>query len=161
MSILASLLTTAPQSHAPQLIDLDGTIFVQLGLFLLLMLVLKRFLWNPYLRVRGERVSRVEGYREEAGRLEADAAARLARTEAQLAEARRVGTGLRAVARAEAQAREQTLLAEAQAAAQKTLAEARARLDGVLTSERAKLAGRAADIGREAAAKILRREVAP
>ena len=161
MSILAGLLTTAPQSHAPQLIDLDGTIFVQLGLFLALMLILKRFLWNPYMRVRGERVSRVEGYRETAASMEADAAARLGRTEAQLAEARRIGSGVRATARAEAQAREQTLLAEATAAAQRTLAEARARLEGVLNGERAKLAGRAAEIGREAAAKILRREVSP
>ncbi|HEY2900826.1 MAG TPA: hypothetical protein VGL59_09645 [Polyangia bacterium] len=161
MSFLPNLLTTAPQAHAPQLIDLDGTIFVQLGLFLLLMFILKRFLWNPYLRVRGERVSRVDGYREEAIKLEADAAARLARTEAELAEARRIGSGARAVARSEAQAREQTLLAEAQAAAQKTLAEARARLDAVLSGERGKLTVRAAEMGREAAAKILRREVAP
>ena len=161
MSILAGLLTTAPQSHAPQLIDLDGTIFVQLGLFLVLMLILKRFLWDPYMRVRGERVSRVEGYREMAATMEADAAARLGRTEAQLAEARRIGSGVRATARAEAQAREQTLLAEATAAAQRTLGEARARLEGVLNGERAKLAGRAAEIGREAAAKILRREVSP
>jgi len=27
---------TAPQAHAPQLIDIDGTLFIQLGLFLLL-----------------------------------------------------------------------------------------------------------------------------
>ncbi|MEA2698587.1 MAG: hypothetical protein QOI66_2858, partial [Myxococcales bacterium] len=110
-------------------------------------------------RVRGERVSRIEGYRDEATRLEADAAARLARIQADLGEARRVGSGLRTVARAEAQAREQTLLAEAQAAAQKMLAEARARLDAVLATERAKLAPRAAEMGREAASKILRREV--
>ncbi|HVR64017.1 MAG TPA: ATP synthase F0 subunit B [Polyangia bacterium] len=160
MSILAGLLTSAPQSHAPQLIDLDGTIFVQLGLFLALMLILKRFLWDPYVRVRGERVSRVEGYRETAAALEADAAARLTRTEGQLAEARRIGTGVRVTARAEAQAREQTVLAEATAAAQRTLAEARARLNVVLDAERAKLAARASEIGREAASKILRREVA-
>ena len=163
MSFLPSLITAAgagaPQAPAPQLIDLDGTIFVQLGLFLLLMFVLRRLLWTPYLRVRGERVSRVDGYREEAIKLEADAASRLARTEAELAEARRVGSGMRAVARSEAQAREQTLLAEAQAAAQRTLAEARARLNAVLTVERAKLGPRATEIGREAAAKILRREV--
>src|SRR5258708_39944277 len=108
MSILDGLLTTAPQSHAPQLIDLDGTIFVQLGLFLLLMLVLKRFLWNPYLRVRGERVSRVEGYREVAAAMEADAAARMTRTEAQLAEARRGGTRGRAAGPAEGPARRET-----------------------------------------------------
>ena len=163
MSFLPQLLSAAgavaPQAHAPQLIDLDGTIFVQLGLFLLLIFVLKRLLWTPYLRVRGERVTRVEGYREEAIRLEADAATRLTRTEAQLAEARRVGSGARGVARAEAQAREQTLLAEATAAAQKTLAEAKTRLDIVLAAERAKLGTRAAEMGRLAATKILRREV--
>ena len=163
MSFLPSLSTAAgvaaPQAPAPQLIDLDGTIFVQFGLFLLLMFVLKRLLWTPYLRVRGERVSRVDGYREEAIKLEADAASRLARTEAELAEARRVGSGMRAVARSEARAREQTLLAEAQGAAQRTLGEARARLSAVLSTERAKLGPRAAEIGREAAAKILRRDV--
>jgi F-type H+-transporting ATPase subunit b len=160
MSFLPSLIAgAAPEAPAPQLIDLDGTIFVQLGLFLLLMFVLKRLLFTPYMRVRGERVSRIEGYREEATRLEADAAARLARIQAELGEARRVGSGLRTVARAEAQAREQTLLAEAQAAAQKMMAEARVRLDAVLATERAKLAPRAAEMGREAASKILRREV--
>ena len=42
--------------------------FVQLGIFLLLALVLWQFLWRPYLRVRGERVTRVEGYRQDAVR---------------------------------------------------------------------------------------------
>jgi F-type H+-transporting ATPase subunit b len=159
MSFLPSLLAAAPQVHEPQLIDLDGTVFVQLGLFLLLVVVLYRFLWKPYLKVRDERVTRVEGYRAEAARLDADADARLARLEADLAEARRIGIGERAVARAEAQAREQTLMAEAQAAAQKTLAEARAQLDAALAAERPKLQQKAVEIGREAARKILGREV--
>jgi len=159
MSFLPNLLS-APQAHEPLLIDLDNTLFVQLGLFLLLVVILQRFLWKPYLRIREERVTRIEGYRDQAARIEADAVARLARTEGQLEEARRIGAGERAVARAEARAREQTLLAEAQAAAQRTLAEARARLDAALTTERTKLQARANEIGREAARKILGREVA-
>src|SRR6188768_4112537 len=129
-SALALLLTAAPQAHEPQLIDVDGTIFLQLGIFLVLMFVLGQFLWKPYLRVRTERVARVEGYREEAVQLEADAA---------LAEARRTGAGERAVARAEAHAREQTLLAEATAAAQRKLADARGRLIAAVQVERTKL----------------------
>ena len=155
-----SLLTAAPKSHEPQLIDVDQTAFVQLGLFLLLMLVLWRLLWKPYLRVRGERVARVEGYREEAAKLEADAQQRLDRAEAALAEARRVGAGERAVARAEAHAREQTLLAEANAAAQQALAAARAELAATVAAERSKLGTEAAETAREAARKILGREVA-
>jgi F-type H+-transporting ATPase subunit b len=153
------VLVPAPQVHEPQLIDVDGTIFVQLGIFLVLALVLYQYLWKPYLRVRGDRVSRVEGYREEAARLQAEADARMSRLEADLAEARRIGSGERAIARAEALAREQTLMAEAQAAAQKTLADARAQLQATVAGERAKLQQKATEIGRDAAKKILGREV--
>jgi F-type H+-transporting ATPase subunit b len=158
-SVLVLLAAAAPESHEPPLIDLDGTVFIQLGMFLVLALLLRQFLWRPYLRVKGERVTRVEGYREEAARLEAEAAARMARTETALAEARRVGSGERAEARAVAAAREQALLAEANAAAQKTLAEARARVSAALTAERAKLQQTAGEMGLQAARKILGREV--
>ena len=158
-SALFLLSTVAPQSPEPQLIDLDGTAFVQFGLFLLLMLVLRQFLWRPYLKVLGERTTRVDGYKQEAVRLDAEAAERLAKAEAALAEARRVGAGERVEARAAAHKREQEVLAAANATAQKTLAEARARVTASLTAERAKLQQTAAEIGAQAARKILGREV--
>jgi F-type H+-transporting ATPase subunit b len=158
-SALVLLQAVAPEAHEPQLIDVDGTIFIQFGIFLALLLVLSRFLWRPYLRVRTERVARVEGYREEAAKLEVDAQQRLARADAALAEARRVGAGERAVARAEAHAREQTLLAEANAAAQRKLAEARTRLNAVVEAERTKLDADSSRVANEAARKILGREV--
>jgi F-type H+-transporting ATPase subunit b len=158
-SALLLLSTAAPESPEPQLIDLDGTAFIQLGLFLLLMLVLRQFLWRPYLKVLGERTTRVDGYKQEAVRLDAEAASRLAKAEAALAEARRVGSGERVEARAIAQKREQELLAAANASAQKTLAEARARVSAALAGERAKLQQTAAEIGAQAARKILGREV--
>jgi F-type H+-transporting ATPase subunit b len=152
-------MAAAPESHEPQLIDVDRTIFIQLGIFLLAMYILNRFLWRPYLRVRTERVARVEGYREEAARLETDAQQRLTRADAALAEARRVGAGQRAVARGEAQAREQTLLAEANAAAQRKVADARARLAAAVAGERQKLEAQSSAVATEAAKKILGREV--
>jgi F-type H+-transporting ATPase subunit b len=156
---LALLLQAAPEAHEPQLIDVDHTVFIQLGIFLVLMLVLNKFLWKPYLRVRTERVARVDGYREEAVKLEADAQQRLARADAALAEARRVGAGERAVARAEAHTREQTLLAEATAATQRKLAEARARLAAVVQAERKKLEADSSEVAMTMARKILGREV--
>jgi F0F1-type ATP synthase membrane subunit b/b' len=104
-------------------------------------------------------VARVEGYREEATQLEADAQQRLARADAALAEARRTGSGERAVARAEAHAREQTLLAEATAAAQRKLADARTRLNAAIAAERKKLEDQSSDVAVSAARKILGREV--
>ncbi len=159
MSFLPLVLAPAPQSHEPQLIDLDGTIFIQLGIFLLAVALLYRFLWKPYLRVRDERVTRVEGYRQEAARIDAEAEARMARLEAELAEARRVGVGERASARAAALAHEHELLAQAQATAQRAQAEARAQVAAALAAERSTLQQKANEIGRAAAKKILGREV--
>jgi F-type H+-transporting ATPase subunit b len=157
-SALVFLLQAAPVSHEPQLIDLDGTVLVQFGIFLLLALVLYQFLWKPYLRVRGERVTRVEGYRQDAVKMDADAAERLAKAEIALNAARREGTGERAKARAEAQTREAAVLAEANAEAQKTLAAARARLEETLKAERAKLDAQTREVAATAARRILGRE---
>jgi F-type H+-transporting ATPase subunit b len=157
---LAQASARAPQASEQQLLDVDGTLFLNLGLFGLAMLLLTRFLWRPYLEVRAQRSSRVEGYKEEAKQLDAQAAARLSRVEAELADARRAGSSERARVRVEAQRREQEILSAAQASAQKTLAEARTRVQAAYDAEKATLASRAEALGREAAEKVLGRRVA-
>ncbi|HXT99320.1 MAG TPA: ATP synthase F0 subunit B [Polyangia bacterium] len=160
-SALVFLLQAAPVSHEPQLIDLDQTVFIQLGIFLLLALVLWQFLWKPYLRVRGERVTRVEGYRQDAVKMDADASERLAKAEIALNAARREGAGERAKSRAEAQAREAAVLSAANAEAQKTLAAARAGLEATVATERAKLDAQTREVAATAARRILGREASP
>lgn len=162
-SSLTALAATAspPEAHEQQLLDLDYSVLVQLGLFILLIAVLTQLLWKPYLRVRAERVSRVDGYRREAEQMEVNAASRLAQAEAALAEVRRIGSGERAMARAEARTREQTLIAEAQIDAQRVLANAQAKLEQTLAGERTKLATQTREIAARAARQILGREVAP
>ena len=151
---------SVPQAGEQQLLDIDSTVFVMLGLFLLLAFILTRWLWKPYLRVRDERVRRVEGARDEAERLDTNSAGRLARIEAQLAEARKAGNSERAQMRAQALTREQQIVTEAQAAAHKMLAEARIKLDAALTAKRARLQASAATLGREIAEKALGRRLA-
>lgn len=150
----------APRAHETQLLDIDGTVVVMLGLFLLALLVLWQFLWKPYLRVRDERVQRVEGAREKASQLDADAATRLARIESSLVEARRAGDAETARLRAEAQAREQKIVAEAQDAARKLLTEARTKLDATVATEKANLQQQQAALAREIAEKALGRRLA-
>src|SRR4051812_47075999 len=160
LTALAQTTAVAPQAGEPQLLDLDGTVFVSLALFLLAVLVLTKLLWNPYLRVREERVTRVEGYREDAKRLESEAGARLAKIEVELGEARRLGSAERARVRAEAQKREQEILAQAQAAAQKAVSDARAGVDAALAAERGSMSARAEALGRNAAEHVLGRRLA-
>ncbi len=150
---------TAPQAAESQLLDVDGTVFVMLGLFLLALAILTPVLWKPYIRIRGERSTKVEGYRAQAEQMEVDAKARFEKVEKQLAEARREGAGALAVARAEAQSREQTLLAQAHAKAQATLAEAKAKLEAAMAAQKANLDQKAEALGKEAAAKVLGRSV--
>jgi F-type H+-transporting ATPase subunit b len=156
---LTALAEVAPQSPEPQVLDIDGTSWLMFGLFLLVAFILTQWLWKPYIRVREERVSRVDGYRSEAERLEKEAANRLARVEAQLAEARRSGSAERNRTRTEAQAHEARLTAEAQAAAQRALADARAKVDVALAAERSRLQERAGKLGREITEKVLGRQV--
>ncbi len=152
---------TARQSPEQELLDIDGTVFITLGIFVILLFVLSRWLWKPYLRVRSERVTRVDGYKEDAVRLEAEAAARLARCQADLAEARRLGSIELARARTEAHVREQAILSAAQAKGQKDLVAARAQIETAFAAQKATLAARAQALGQEAAERILGRKVAP
>jgi F-type H+-transporting ATPase subunit b len=158
-NFLTALAQVAPETPEPQVLDVDGTAWLMFGLFLLAAFILTQWLWKPYIRVREERVSRVDGFRSEAERLEKEAAARLARVEAQLAEARRSGSAERARSRAEAQAHEARLSAEAQAAAQRALTEARAKVESALAAERARLQERAGKLGREITERVLGRPV--
>jgi len=154
------MLSPAPRSAEAQLLDIDGTVFVMLGLFLVLLLILWQFLWKPYLRVRDERVERVEGAREKAAQLEADAAARLTRIETALTEARRNANAESAKLRLEAQAREQQIVTEAQDSARKIMLEARAKLDAALVAEKENLQKHTNLLGRQIAEKALGRRLA-
>jgi F-type H+-transporting ATPase subunit b len=160
LSLLDAAASAAPRSSEAQLLDIDGTVFVMLGIFLVLLGILWLLLWKPYLRVRDERVARVEGAREKAAQLETEAAARLQRIETGLAEARRAGEVEAAKLRLEAQAREQQITAEAHEAARKMMAEARTKLDETVATERATLEQQTALLAREIAEKALGRRLA-
>jgi len=155
-----TMLAAAPRSAETQLLDIDGTVFVMLGIFLVLLLILWVFLWKPYLRVRDERVTRIEGARAKATQLDADSAARLARIETALAEARRGGNAETNKLRLEAQAREQQIVTEAQDAARKMMVEARAELETALATEKANLQKHTDLLGRQIAEKTLGRRLA-
>jgi len=155
-----TMLAAAPRSAEAQLLDIDGTVFVMLGIFLVLLLILWVFLWRPYLRVRDERVARVDGAREKAAQLDADSTTRLARIETALAEARRGGNAETSKLRLEAQVREQQIITEAQDAAHKMMVQARTEIEAALATEKANLQKYTDQLGRQIAEKTLGRRLA-
>ena len=143
----------------PPLIDIDATLYVQLLLFLLLLIVLTQLLFKPYLRLRDERERAIGGTADEARRLEADAQARIADYEGHLARAKARGAEERARIRADGVARERAVVDTARAETSRRIAEARAEVARLGEQARVELTRQADDIGRRLASRLLGREV--
>ncbi len=73
-------------------IDLDVTLFFQMGLFIFLWLFLTATVFRPYLAARREREHQTDGTKAEASTLRQEVETGVAELEARLAEARQVAT---------------------------------------------------------------------
>ena len=142
------------------IIDIDWTAVVQLGLFLILFVVCNALLFQPYLRLRERRRQGIQGAREEATRMTAEADARLVDYETKLAAARtRAGEEQRKV-RADAAAYERDTTDAARKAAMKALDEANAKVQSDTEAARKQLLPQANALAKTMASRILGREVA-
>lgn len=142
------------------LIDIDLTAVVQFALFLLLMAISNKLLFQPYLQLRERRKAGIEGARAEAERMTAQADAKLADYEKQLAIARSRANDEGRKVRAEAAAHEREVTDKARASAQQAIDEATARMRSEADAARAQLMPQADAIAARMASKLLGREVA-
>jgi len=157
MSTLLALATTL--SKDPPLIDLDSTVFLQLGLFIIVGFLLSRLLFRPYLAVRAAREQGIEGARDEATRLDEEAQAKQSDYESRLTQARQGANLERQKLRVETQSAEQRIHAEAAQEVGRALDSARTRLETETDAARKALEPRIAEIAGSIAAKVLGREV--
>ena len=145
---------------AHPLIDLDGTVFVQFALFLVLFVIANKLLFQPYLRLRERRKAGIDGARNEAERMTAQADAKLADYEKQLAGARARANDEGRKVRAEATAHEKSVTDATRAETQKALDEAAAKMRAETDAARLQLLPQANALARQIASKLLGREVA-
>jgi F-type H+-transporting ATPase subunit b len=155
-TVLVSL--AAGDSHP--IIQFDKTLWVQLVLFLVMFFVANKLLFQPYLRLRERRRMGIDGAREEAVRMSAEADARLADYEAELAQARHKAGEEQRKVRAEAAAYERETTDKARSAAMSALEEAQARVKKETEAARAQLLPQADELARKMATRLLGREVA-
>jgi F-type H+-transporting ATPase subunit b len=142
------------------LIDIDWTVAVQFALFLILFVVANKLLFQPYLALRERRREGIEGAREEATRMTAQADAKLADYEKQLGAARSRANEEGRKVRAEAAANEKDVTDKARAEAQKAIDEAHAKMRAETDAARLALLPQANTLARQIASKLLGREVA-
>src|SRR5215470_8210987 len=130
------------------LIDIDATVVVQFVLFLVLFAIANRFLFQPYLQLREQRRAGIEGARAEAERMTAQADAKLADYEKQLAIARDRANEEGRKVRGEAAAHEREVTDRARSAAQKAIDEAQATMRRETEAARGQLLPQAEAIAR-------------
>jgi len=117
-------------------------------------------LFQPYLTLRERRRAGIEGARGEAERMTAEADAKLAAYEKQLATARAKGNEEGRKLRTEATAHEREVTDAARVATQKAIEEASIKMRGQVEDARAKLMPEANVLAQKMASKLLGREVA-
>ncbi|MSP61166.1 MAG: hypothetical protein EXR72_12640 [Myxococcales bacterium] len=156
MLIATSLM--AAEKSVP-LIDIDGTVFLQMGIFLLLTAVLYALVFRPYLAVRDLREKGIGGARAEARAMEERASAIVVAYDTQLTRAKQRGAEERGKLRAEGVAHEQRVLAEAGAASNKEIGAARERARSEQEAARKALLGEASTVGGTIAGRLLGRVV--
>jgi len=133
------------------LIDLDASYFVQLGVFLVFLLLMNALLFKPLLRVFDERRQRTAGAREDAAKDHERARALTATYEEKLSRALQEGADLRAQLRAEGVSQSQARFGAARA-------EYARRVEAGGRKARAEYAASRADVDR--AAEPLAQEIA-
>ena len=142
------------------LIDIDATVIVQFVLFLVVFAVANRLLFQPYLRLRERRQAGIEGARAEAERMTAQADAKLADYEKQLAIAREGANDEARKIRAEATRHEREVTDRARATAQQAIDDAQAVVRRQTEVARGQLLPQADALARSIASRLLGREVA-
>jgi F-type H+-transporting ATPase subunit b len=142
-------------------VDLDASLFVQVGLFVVLLLVLKPLLFEPMLKLFEAREEQIEGMRAKAREIDKENVIALTKYEAILTKAREAGAADRDALRAEGARKEAELMARVRASAAQTIERGRAATADDAKAARASLKAEAKVLGRAIAARAVGREVSP
>ncbi len=138
-------------------VDIDGTMFVQGGIYIVLVLVLGPLLFKPWLEAQARRVEAVDGALAKAKTMRAEADALSSDYEQRLDQARERAHGVRSEARREEEASQATALASARSEANEELAQQRERISAETDQAREALAGRVDELALEITTKLLGR----
>jgi F-type H+-transporting ATPase subunit b len=156
VSTLSSL--TSSEGSAVN-VDLDASLLIQVGVFVVLLVILKPLLFDPMLKLFEEREKRIEGTRHAASKEDERSAKALAKYEGILAKAREAGNVERDALRADGQKREAEMMARVRAQTAATVEQGRIAIGNEAKTARSQLANEASVLARSIASRVLGREV--
>jgi F-type H+-transporting ATPase subunit b len=141
------------------IIDLDGTVFVQLAMFFVAFVVLYGLVFKPMVALLDARDLAIEGAKDEAKHLDAEVLEKQASFEAQLKRVQGTAGEERERLRAEGQELERKLLETVRVETTQLLNDAKAQLDTESVAARGELVRDRPELARIIASRVLGREV--
>jgi len=131
----------------------------QIGLFVVLMLVLKPMLFDPMMALFQAREERIDGAKKQAREIDQKSANALSTYEAEMAKARASANAERDKLRAEGMKMENEILAKVRAATAQALEEGKKKAHDEAQKVRATLQGESPALAKDLASRVLGREV--
>lgn len=155
----ALLLASTFASEALPVVDVDNTIFIQGGIFLALIFVLKPLLFDPWLAARDRRAQRIGGAFEEAALLREQAAEKSTEYDARLRRAKDEAMTIRSDRRKAAEGEEATLVAAARRDAAESLDATKTKISADIEQARTELQSRVDSLASDVTKQVLGRAV--
>ena len=145
--------------HEGGLISLDKSLIVQAINFLILLFILKRLLYKPFLAKMGERTQAIQKSLDEAQAARAEATRQQEENETRLRAAHAEAAAIRAQAMKEASEEHKRLVEAARAESQRLVESAKAQMDADVRRAREELRREVADLATAVAEKLVRRSL--
>lgn len=159
LTLLAEAAPSAVEEKAPPVIDIDGTVVIQFAIFVVMYLVLRRFLFEPYMAMRKNREAHIDGVEKKARDMERRRESMDAEYQQRLQKARSSADDERAKLQVEGRAREAEVLGQARTRAQERIVEAQRKISAQVAAAQAELEKQAVPLAKQLAQRLLGREV--
>jgi F-type H+-transporting ATPase subunit b len=141
------------------LISLDKSLIVQAINFLILLFILQRLLYKPFLAKMGERTAAIQKSLDEAQAARAEATRQQEENETRLRAAHAEAAAIRAQAMKEASEEQKRLVEAARAESQRLVESAKAQMEADVRRAREELRREVADLATAVAEKLVRRSL--
>lgn len=141
------------------LISLDKSLIVQAINFLILLFILQRLFYKPFLAKMGERTAAIQKSLDEAQAARAEATRQQEENETRLRAAHAEAAAIRAQAMKEASEEQKRLVEAARAESQRLVESAKAQMDADVRRAREELRREVADLATAVAEKLVRRSL--
>ena len=156
-----SLTDSLRASGQAVVVDFDLTLFGQVALFMVLLLILKPVLFDPMLKLFEEREKRIMGAKLQARKLDEGSAGALTKYESEMQKARGAGNAVRERLRADGAKTENEILAKVRESTAASTEAGRKKLAEEIAAARTALRAEASALSKELAVRVLGREVQP